>query len=295
MNPKEFEAALKEAEVELNRLKHLYDLWFQGFERLEPTIVRKNFDRDLHRLRRVKIRRAALRFRFQTLTQRYTTLQTYWRRVARQIEEGTYRRDLMKVRRKREARRDQLTNKKPDASETLQNLDLDLDDKTGPYRDLDAPAPTPQRNRRAERKRVSSRPPAQPVRKQREYFDDPLPMPNAGGRTAADDLFPGMGGPQRAAPAKAAEPTPDRPSKVPPREPTKSSGPGEARLRQLYEAYIREKKKNHESVDNVDYEKVAKRIKKIVPKIEREHKGKQVDFEVVVKDGRVGLKPIVKK
>jgi hypothetical protein len=33
----------------------------------------------------------------------------------------------------------------------------------------------------------------------------------------------------------------------------------------------------------------------MVPKLDRKHKGKRVDFKVVVKDGKVGIKPVVKK
>ncbi|MBW2403377.1 MAG: hypothetical protein JRF42_06110 [Deltaproteobacteria bacterium] len=91
MTPKEFEIALSDAEVQLSRIKHLYEQWFQGIERIEPQIPRKQFIRMLNVLRKEKPRNTALRFRFQTLVQRYTTLQTYWRRIGRQIEEGTYR------------------------------------------------------------------------------------------------------------------------------------------------------------------------------------------------------------
>jgi hypothetical protein len=33
----------------------------------------------------------------------------------------------------------------------------------------------------------------------------------------------------------------------------------------------------------------------MVPKLDRKHRGKQIDFQVVVKDGKVGIKPVVKK
>ena len=105
MTPQEFENTLSDAEVQLSRIKHLYEQWFQGIERIEPQIARKQFDRMLYLLRKEQPRNTALRFRFNTLIQRYTTLQTYWRRVARQIEEGTYRRDLLRARRKRDAAR----------------------------------------------------------------------------------------------------------------------------------------------------------------------------------------------
>ena len=47
--------------------------------------------------------------------------------------------------------------------------------------------------------------------------------------------------------------------------------------------------------DRIDYETVAKSLKKMVPRLDRKHKGKRIDFQVVVKDGKVGIKPVVKK
>ena len=48
-------------------------------------------------LRKEQIRNTGLRFKFQTLIQRFNTYQTYWMRISRQIEQGTYRRDVMRA------------------------------------------------------------------------------------------------------------------------------------------------------------------------------------------------------
>src|SRR4029079_5374340 len=89
MDQKQFEATLHDAETRLRRLKTLYDQWLSGFERLEPTVARNELDSVLRRLRAEQVRNTALRFRLQQLVQRHTMLVTYWRRIARQIEEGT--------------------------------------------------------------------------------------------------------------------------------------------------------------------------------------------------------------
>ena len=131
MTPKELEIMLSDAEIQLSRIKHLYEQWFQGIERIEPQIPRKQFDRTLHALRKEQPRNTALRFRFQTLIQRYTTLQTYWRRIGRQIEEGTYRRDLLRARRRREAGREERDRERMRRSsgpvELDPNADVNLD------------------------------------------------------------------------------------------------------------------------------------------------------------------------
>ncbi|MDQ3037927.1 MAG: hypothetical protein M3Y87_36365, partial [Myxococcota bacterium] len=101
MSPGEYEQMLHDAEVRLSRVKSLYEQFFQGLEKLEPTVPRKELDRVLELLRKQQPRNTALRFRTQMLMARYGTYQTYWQRIARQIEEGTYRRDVVKVQQKR--------------------------------------------------------------------------------------------------------------------------------------------------------------------------------------------------
>src|ERR1700679_2710531 len=86
-----------ELETRLDRLRSLYDQYFMGIERLEPLVPRKDVERRMAILRKEQIRNTGLRFKFQTLTQRFNTYQTYWIRISRQIEQGTYRRDVMRA------------------------------------------------------------------------------------------------------------------------------------------------------------------------------------------------------
>ena len=286
MTPKEFEISLSDAEVQLSRIKHLYEQWFQGIERIEPQIPRKQFDRALHELRKVKPRNTALRFRFQTLIQRYTTLQTYWRRIGRQIEEGTYRRDLLRARRRREASRAERQQERAGRSsspvELDPNADVNMDELIADASDrmdelLKAPEPSSKVATLDLEAPEATRPVAAPQSEQ----------------PAAR-----FGKPQSRRPALKREKsspaiTPSR--RAPPAITTRSKGPGEARMRQIYDSYVEAKRSNNERTDKIDYETVAKSLKKMVPKLDRKHKGKRVDFKVVVKDGKVGIKPVVKK
>ena len=286
MTPKEFEISLSDAEVQLSRIKHLYEQWFQGIERIEPQIPRKQFDRGLHELRKVKPRNTALRFRFQTLIQRYTTLQTYWRRIGRQIEEGTYRRDLLRARRRREAsraeRQEERAGRSSSPVELDPNADVNMDELIADASDrmdelLKAPEPSSKVATLDLEAPEATRPVAAPQSEQ----------------PAAR-----FGKPQSRRPALKREKsspaiTPSR--RAPPAITTRSKGPGEARMRQIYDSYVEAKRSNNERTDKIDYETVAKSLKKMVPKLDRKHKGKRVDFKVVVKDGKVGIKPVVKK
>jgi hypothetical protein len=286
MTPKEFEITLSDAEVQLSRLKFLYDQWFQGIERIEPLIPRKQFDRALHLLQKEQPRNTSLRFRFHTLIQRYTTLQTYWRRVARQIEEGTYRRDLLRARRRREAARAEREQQRQRSSSPLEldpNEEVDLDELIAEASDrMDdlrrPPAPDAAVNRldvdQHDLTPSGSRvPPSEPLPARFAKPQSRKPLPQTGGSQ------PAIGASRRA----------------PPPITSRAMGPGDARLRQIYEAYVDAKRRNHERTDKIDYEAVAKSLKKMVPKLERKHRGKSIDFQVVLQDGKVGIKPVVKK
>ncbi len=97
MDFKEVDHALEELEGRIERLKALYEQYFMGIEKLEPLVPRKDVDRRLVILRREQVRNTAQRFKFQTLVQRYNSFQQYWARVSREIENGTYHRDVARA------------------------------------------------------------------------------------------------------------------------------------------------------------------------------------------------------
>lgn len=97
MDIKEIEINISELELRLDRLRALYEQYFMGFEKLEPQIQRKDVDRRFALLRKENFRNTALRFRLNVAVQKYSTYQTYWQRICRQIEEGTYKRHVQKA------------------------------------------------------------------------------------------------------------------------------------------------------------------------------------------------------
>ena len=97
MEAAELDVAIDELETRLERLRALYEQYFMGIERIEPAIARKDVDRRIYVLRREKIRNTAKRFKLQTIIQRYNTFQQYWQRICREIENGTYKRHLLKA------------------------------------------------------------------------------------------------------------------------------------------------------------------------------------------------------
>jgi hypothetical protein len=65
-------------------------------------------------------------------------------------------------------------------------------------------------------------------------------------------------------------------------------------IERLYSRYVEARRNNAERTDNVKLETIAKTVRDMMPKLQQKHVGKQIDFEVVVKDGRVALKPVAK-
>ncbi len=92
MDQAEIELLVEELELRIDRLRALYEQYFMGFERLEPSVARKDVERRVDLLRREQIRNTALKFRCQSMFQRYSTYQAYWTRMVRAIEEGTFKR-----------------------------------------------------------------------------------------------------------------------------------------------------------------------------------------------------------
>ncbi|NUO53947.1 MAG: hypothetical protein HOV80_34310, partial [Polyangiaceae bacterium] len=97
MEPAELQTNLEELEERIDRVRALYEQYFCGIEKLEPQIPRKDVDRRIVVLRKEQIRNTAMRFKFQTLVQRYNTMSQHWGRVLREIETGTFKRDLARA------------------------------------------------------------------------------------------------------------------------------------------------------------------------------------------------------
>jgi hypothetical protein len=101
----ELSRQLGDIEERLEALRARYDMWFIGIERREPARERDELRREVNRLKTAFTHNTGLRFRIQTLHARFIAYERMWQRSAREKEEGTYRRDLLRARRmaKREA------------------------------------------------------------------------------------------------------------------------------------------------------------------------------------------------
>jgi hypothetical protein len=92
--------AVAALEEELEEIKVKYEMYFIGAERMEPARRRDDLKRAIARLKNAFTRNAGIRFRVQALHARYLSYERLWLRSAREKEMGTYRRDVLKARRK---------------------------------------------------------------------------------------------------------------------------------------------------------------------------------------------------
>jgi hypothetical protein len=67
--------------------------------------------------------------------------------------------------------------------------------------------------------------------------------------------------------------------------------PDSSALQDLYDRYSEARRKNNEGA--VRFETLKDSVDKMLPKLREKYGDKRVDFEVVVQNGRVGLKPKV--
>lgn len=358
VNQKEIDIAIAELEVRLERLRVLYEQYFMGLERTMPSVAHKDVERRVQELRKARFQNTAKRFKFQTLSQRYNTMQQHWTRVCREIEEGRYRRHRLKAERtigvmeklrqqneaEEEAAQHQAANATEMAEEDLAALmDAGSDD------DLEAAfqqalraaedpraSPSPLKKLRADggdtavsrpsagaEERASgllgklakhqtdpaikarpqtsispnlarSRPPAaRPAFSPREPREEASPREKGPTPPPAQANGPARpAGDPKPAPQRA-RPQPERPKppaeKAKPRAGGGSSHLSDARLKELHQRYLDARKKTNKSA--VSYEKLERSIRDTEKKLRAKHKGRNVDFDVVVKDGKAIIKP----
>lgn len=261
-------------EPRVERLKSLYQQYFMGIEKIPPNVLRKDVDRTIWRLRKLRFQSTRLRFKFQQIIQRYNTYQQYWKRVMREMEAGTYHRDVVRAT-KRFGETEVLTvagrraraalgrrAPPPDEQETAKQQVWELPDE------LAAAAVGTEQFTLAENAD--------------DWEDDEPPTLNL--NRLARGITPALGAP--APPDALAGAGTAR--KAPP--PTHTD-----RKRQIYDEYVRARRAAGESTEGISYERLARSLDSQTELLRKKHGGdKVIEYVVVTKDGRTLIKPRVK-
>ncbi|MCU0662016.1 MAG: hypothetical protein MUC50_06785 [Myxococcota bacterium] len=335
MTPEEQGKLIDEVDNDIERLNALYNQYFMGIEKTEPTVLGKNLERKVQLLRKEQIRNTALRFRFHMLVQKLNTQSTYWRRVCRQIEEGTYTRHVVRAQ-QRSGRpstvpqTDEAQSQSLNEAWTLEDLEQNEHLDAGlPTPDPKTRAPTPQRQDMQlddpffDLTEPEMRSQQGSVRSHRNLLelDDPLdgaPPPSkafeprrptpAKGEVPKDPMSSFFNGEPPAHKRPPALPTPPAPPTplalpTPPAPPTPITAPvkkatGDGHDSGLSEERAKQVFKTYLAArqkTNEPMEGIT--FEKVRASLVKQHeaKGGKVDFKVVIRDGHAVIKAVNKE
>ena len=84
-------------ETKLSELKVNYEQYFLDIISQPPDKLFEEVVRLIKGLQNAPFKNSTTRFRLKSLTSRFQTYKTYWEKVKKQREEGTYRPDIFKA------------------------------------------------------------------------------------------------------------------------------------------------------------------------------------------------------
>lgn len=274
-----------ELEHRLAELNALFEQYFMGVERRPPTRKHETYRSELTDLKATVVRQTAVKFRVGNLWQRYLTHERLWDRTLKEIEAGTYRRDVLRAKK-------HLQQKVAAPVEELPPEELDVSDLDVEEEALPPPAPV--------------LPPIQPVvSAPKPPGLKPVATTKAGVPLVAPLVAPKPVAPVAAPPVAAKGPpmvtaapamavplmkAAPKPAAAPPADP----GLSEQKIRAIYDAYVTAKRRCGEDTSSLSLSSVADSLRKQVPVLMKQHKAKSVDFKVVIKDGKAVLRALPK-
>lgn len=255
------EARLGEMEKKIDRLRSMYESYFMGMERIPPETPRREMNRMMLEMQQVPIGNASMRFRFQALSQKWVLHTTYWNRTMRDIEAGTFRRDMARTQRHLAERGGVITEEEAIALGIPKNR---------------VKAFVARQQRQAHKRRSEESLPREPAAPTTETV-----APTAGEVAPA---IKRVGPPP--IPASARRPAP---AEVPVLDPS-LPGLSERDFEGAYAVYMDAHRKLGIEEQAVAKEKMRQRLGKQLPRIMEEQKCGRVRLEVAVEDGKVRLR-----
>ncbi len=87
-------------EAKMIQLKNRYEQFFMGLERKPPSNERNALHKELDLLRQMLIKNTALKFKLNSMFSRFLSYERLWVKTESDIEEGRYKRDVNRARRR---------------------------------------------------------------------------------------------------------------------------------------------------------------------------------------------------
>ncbi len=306
-------------EADIAALKVAYEFYFMGNERLPPTRAYEDLKKRLERLKNSFIRNTAAKFRVQAIATKFATYERLWQRTLQEIENGTYKRDVAKAKRRTQKQAGSDRPKTLGAIE-LPDEDFDVEEvkpskvpsvaplvppvEPVPFRGgvpsvaplVPSVAPlvpsvAPVTGTPARGTAIPSIPSVAPVAPRVAPLVPPVAPAVPPVAPAVPRVAPAVPpvSPVARPPAAAARPAAARP-------PVAASGGGlsDDKLKSVYDAYVAAKRQNKEDTSKMSYDSIAATLRKQVPELMKQHNAKSVEFKVVIKDGKAVLKAVPK-
>ncbi|AKI99553.1 Hypothetical protein AA314_01180 [Archangium gephyra] len=301
-------------EADIAALKVAYEFYFMGNERLPPTRAYEDLKKRLERLKTSFIRNTAAKFRVQAIATKFGTYERLWQRTLQEIENGTYKRDVAKAKRRTQK---QTGSDRPKTLGAIELPDEDFDVEEVKPSKVPSIAPlTPAVEPVPFRGGVPSVAPLVPsvaplVPSVAPLVPPVAPVAGTPARGTAVPSIPSVA--PRVAPvvppvapavprvapavppvAPGARPPAAKPAGA--RPPVAASGGGlsDDKLKSVYDAYVTAKRQNKEDTSKMSYDSIAATLRKQVPELMKQHNAKSVEFKVVIKDGKAVLKAVPK-
>jgi hypothetical protein len=254
------------------------------------------------RIRELKgqfIKSTSAKFRVNNLAQKFATYERLWMRTLQEIENGTYRRDVLKAKRRKQA--EDQGGKKAEEHHFDEDIDLSDDD------DLDE---VMAQASAAVSSSKSIAPTVVPLSSPSSTGVAPVIKPLVPGVSSKSGAFPAASPSQvQAAPKPSGPPKITAPVIAPPRGAAPAarapaargaapvSGDGalsDQKVKAIYDAYVMAKKRCGEDTRGLSLDSVSKTLRSQVPTLIKQHNAKSVEFKVVIKDGKAVLRALPK-
>lgn len=101
-----------EIEAQIAALRAKYEQYFLGVERKPPSADHAALKKKVSGLRNTFVRQVSTKFRVEAVTSKLLTYERLWTRTLQEIEAGTYRRDVFKLKLRSKDREEQLKAEK---------------------------------------------------------------------------------------------------------------------------------------------------------------------------------------
>lgn len=123
-NRQEIADMLVRLEDQIQSLRVEFEQYFSGVVRFQPEKLKAEVERGFRKLLKAPLKNSELNFKARALKYKFNTLDTYWRRVLREKEEGRYHKDVFKkeFRKNKVAQTERASSKVGIAEQQLQSI-----------------------------------------------------------------------------------------------------------------------------------------------------------------------------